>query len=113
MNAPQEQLRNYLQPKQMLLILDNYEHLLAGVDLLIDLLLACPELRLLVTSRERLNLHQEQVFTLGGLAYPQDDLELGGSYPAGELFVQTARRVRHDFVVDALRQHKLRKSAAQ
>ena len=50
----------------MLLILDNFEHIMDGADYLPDLLANCPNLTLLVTSRERLNLEEEYVFTLEG-----------------------------------------------
>jgi predicted ATPase len=68
--SPQAQLRSYLRSKQMLLILDNFEHLLADLDLVIDLLQSAPELKLLVTSRERLNLQAEWLFQVEGLPFP-------------------------------------------
>ena len=54
----------------MLLVLDNLEHLLEGVDLLPDLLHAAPDLMLLVTSRERLNVSEEWLSPLEGLELP-------------------------------------------
>jgi len=69
---PRQQLFDYLRPKTMLLLLDNFEHLLAedqpdGAALAADLLSHAPQLKLLVTSRERLNLVEEQGYPLGGL----------------------------------------------
>jgi DNA-binding SARP family transcriptional activator/predicted ATPase len=77
------QLLNYLRPKALLLIFDNVEHLLTGsgagpiLELLLDLLRQAPRLKLLVTSRERLNLQQEWVIEIGGLAYPEGEGEIG------------------------------------
>ena len=67
---PKRHLYEYLRPKQMLLILDNLEHLLDAVDLLPELLHAAPELKLLVTSRVRLNLQEEWLEPLEGLSLP-------------------------------------------
>ncbi|NKQ37384.1 MAG: hypothetical protein HF973_17435 [Chloroflexi bacterium] len=69
---PRQQLFDYLHPKSMLLLLDNFEHLLGngqsdGATLAADLLGHAPQLKLLVTSRERLNLYEEQGYPLGGL----------------------------------------------
>jgi DNA-binding SARP family transcriptional activator len=70
---PHQQLLAYLSGKTMLLLLDNFEHLLAGASLLVDILQAAPQVRLLITSRARLNLAAEQVYPLVGLAYPTAD----------------------------------------
>jgi transcriptional regulator with XRE-family HTH domain len=64
---PRTQLLNYLRAKQSLLVLDNVEHLLEGVDLFAEMLERAPEVKLLVTSRERLNLQGEWVFEIQGL----------------------------------------------
>ena len=48
---PKAQLLDYLRHKQMLLVLDNFEHLQAGTELILELLQECPGLRLLVTAR--------------------------------------------------------------
>ncbi|HFQ92651.1 MAG TPA: tetratricopeptide repeat protein, partial [Anaerolineae bacterium] len=69
---PRQQLFDYLRSRNMLLLLDNFEHLLAdeqpdGATLAADLLRHAPQIKLLVTSRERLNLYEEQGYPLGGL----------------------------------------------
>jgi len=95
---PQTQLLRYLCAKKLLLILDNAEHLLEGADLFTEILNACPQVKLLVTSRERLNLLSEWVFEVQGLPVPASDQdELFASYSAVVLFVQSARRVRAGF----------------
>jgi predicted ATPase/transcriptional regulator with XRE-family HTH domain len=95
---PQTQLLRYLCAKKLLLILDNAEHLLEGVGLLTEILNACPQVKLLVTSRERLNLLSEWVFEVQGLPVPASDQEEQfTSYSAVALLVQSARRVRAGF----------------
>jgi predicted ATPase len=95
---PKQQLFDYLRQKQMLLLLDNFEHLLAGVGLVQELLEGSARLKLLVTSRERLRLSSETLFTLGTLDYPTwTTAKATTNYDAVKLFVQAARRSRPDF----------------
>ncbi len=102
---PLQQLLNYLQDKEMLLVLDNFEHLFGtsltnpdGVDILMAMLQAAPLLQILITSRERLNVREEWVFDLDGLDYPPDppqrDVE---AYSAVQLFQQNAQRIQRQF----------------
>ncbi|HML21353.1 MAG TPA: LuxR C-terminal-related transcriptional regulator [Aggregatilinea sp.] len=98
---PREQFFSYLRDKQskrMLLVMDNFEHLLDGVDLVSDILEATTGLKILATSREALNLQEEWVRQIVGLVYPErgngKPLE---SYSAVQLFVDRAQRVRGDF----------------
>jgi transcriptional regulator with XRE-family HTH domain len=65
---PREQLLEYLQKRHTLLLLDNFEHLLEGTELVAEILSAAPRVKLLVTSRERLNLSAEWLFDVGGLS---------------------------------------------
>ncbi|MAT98262.1 MAG: hypothetical protein CL608_14050 [Anaerolineaceae bacterium] len=96
----QTQLLAYLQPKEMLLIVDNMEHLLAGVDVLTALVQAAPAVKLLVTSRERLNVQGEWVFEVRGLLAPlTEQAEALESYSAIDLFVRSARRASADFAL--------------
>ena len=67
--TPQQQLRNYLRHKRLLLVLDGVEHLPDLARLLAPLLSESPQVLFLVTSRRRLGLQEEQLFTLAGLAY--------------------------------------------
>lgn len=99
---PQAQLINYLGSKQMLLLLDNLEHLLNGVEVLASMLESAPGLKLLVTSRERLELHGEWVFEVGGLPVPaHGQVERLEDYSGVQLFVQCARRARTGFQMAA------------
>jgi predicted ATPase/DNA-binding SARP family transcriptional activator len=101
--APAEtQLLGYLREKEMLLLLDNYEHLLPHTALLERILEAAPEVKLLVTSRQRLNLPQERLFELEGLPYPERDeascdVERLSAFSAVDLFESSARRTRRRF----------------
>ncbi len=95
---PQAQILRYLHLKRALLVLDNAEHLLDGVGVFTEILKHCPQVKLLVTSRERLNLLSEWVFEVQGLPIPASDQEEQfASYSAVALFVQSARRVRAGF----------------
>src|SRR5258708_26834343 len=94
---PQQQLLQYLREKAPLLVRDHFEHLLGGAELLTEILQAAPLIKLLVTSREVLNLQEEWLNTVGGLHYPEtDDAEQPGAYSAVQLFVERARQVRGD-----------------
>jgi len=91
-----EALLRWLAEREMLLVLDNAEHLLDGVGLLAELLERSPEMQVLVTSRERLDLHGEWVVELGGLSLPagRAGVELSG---AESLFLQRAAQARTGF----------------
>lgn len=95
------QLHHFLSTKSMLLVLDNFEHLMDGASILSNLLDAAPELKLIVTSREVLNLQEEWVFSVEGMDYPQmiDDPDFG-QYSAVELFNDRAMRVNVSFSID-------------
>ncbi|HEX2623359.1 MAG TPA: hypothetical protein VHL11_24530, partial [Phototrophicaceae bacterium] len=101
-----EVLLTFLRDRHLLLVLDNFEHLLPAADLLPELLAAAPGVKLLITARERLNLREEWLLELRGLDYPIDAVETGLSgkslialeaYSAVQLFLQGARRMRPNF----------------
>jgi predicted ATPase/DNA-binding SARP family transcriptional activator len=99
--APAKQLIDYFRQKAMLLVIDNFEHLLSSATFIADLLRYAPQLTVLATSRERLNLYGEQQFQLRGLAVPQTQKGVaGGNYASARLFIQCARRRRPDFAVE-------------
>ncbi len=99
---PKAQLLNYMREKSLLLVLDNFEHLLEGGELLAELLQQAPAVKLLVTSRERLNLQGEWLFDLQGLPVPPlDQVDRAEEYSAVELFAQSARRVQAGFELKA------------
>lgn len=90
----EDQLVNYLRSKQMLLILDNFEHLMEGVGLVGRILQAAADVKILVTTRERLKLAEEQLYPLQGLAFPEWETPANArNYAAVQLFEMSARRV--------------------
>lgn len=118
---PTAQLLNYLRGKHLLLVLDNFEHLLAaspeksGADLIGDILDYAPKVKILAVSRERLNLLEEQLLPIQGLSLPTfpnapvqesnaqvfaiDDKDWGEvrNNSAVQLFVQRAQAVQPGF----------------
>jgi predicted ATPase len=99
--AEHEQLCAYLADKRLVLVLDNFEHLLDGAPLLPTLLAAAPGLSILATSRQRLGVSGEQLYLVDGLAVPPATA-VGAidSYAAVRLFLQAARRTNPDFAPD-------------
>jgi predicted ATPase len=96
-----EALRDYLGEKRLLLVLDNFEHLLGASSEVADLLRSCPALVVLVTSRAPLRLRGEQEWPVPPLELPVSTRsptveEVAGS-PSGRLFVERARAVSPAF----------------
>lgn len=96
---PQSTLQHFLQKKRLLLILDNFEHLLAGAPFVTTLLQGAPTLQVLTTSRERLNVRGEQLYPLAGLAYAGEQQSA-----ASRLFVQRAQQINPGFILQATQQ---------
>lgn len=98
---PRERLRAHLPGRQLLLVLDNFEQVLEAAPEVGELLGACPELRVLATSREPLRLRWEQVFPVPELGLP--DLEalpepaLLAEVSSVALFVARARAIQPRF----------------
>ncbi len=92
-------LRN-LKQKKMLVVFDNFDHVMDGRPFLDAIARQTDGIRLLITSRERLQMHGEQLYPLQGLEIPQaghlDENEIS-SFPAAKLFLNTARRTVPDF----------------
>jgi len=116
--APRQQLLDYLRNKQILLVMDNYEHLLTahpvsppqggtaagrgGATLVTDILQTAPQVKILATSRANLNLPQEHLFPIPGMDFPDADaLERATDFSAVKLFLDAARRVQPHFAVSA------------
>jgi len=92
---------NHLRAMKFLIILDNFEQLLPEADLLERILVAAPDCKLLVTSRERLKLRQEWVLDLQGLPYPEAGQESWeGEYDAVQLFATRAKALRGNFSLE-------------
>jgi len=103
-NGPQpmvEQVKRTLGDQHLLLLLDNFEHLLPAASDVEDLLAACPSLKIVVTSRSALRVRAEYLFPLAPLALPDlsrlPDLEVLAHTASIAFFVQRAQAIRPDF----------------
>ena len=102
---PLEHLKAFLHDKHLLLLLDNFEQVNTAAPLLVELLQACPELKLLLTSRLRLRVSGEYVFPVHPLSVPdpnyltEDETLL--EYAAVALFVQRAQAIKPNFQLKA------------
>jgi predicted ATPase/DNA-binding SARP family transcriptional activator len=102
---PRIQLLRYLKNKRLLLIMDNFEHLLSYADFLLEILSQAPYVRILVTSRTALNFQAESLYELRGLSYPPKTNAKTAltpyadsqRYDAVQLFIQRARRIHISF----------------
>ena len=98
---PENQFLNYIEKRNLLLVLDNYEHLVDGMELLIDILENAPEVKLLVTSRQKLNVQGEWIFEVPGLEFPKDGSQAGVTgCSAIDLFVERARSADTRFQIE-------------
>jgi hypothetical protein len=96
-----EALKEELRPRSMLLVLDNFEQVMAAADGVAELLHGCSELTVLVTSREALRVRGEHVLAVPPLSLPNGRRPLtaaaANEYEAVRLFVERAREVQPDF----------------
>jgi DNA-binding SARP family transcriptional activator/predicted ATPase len=122
--SPTQQLLDYLREKELLLILDNFEHLLSppatesgeAVNLVSQILSVAPLVKILVTSREALNLHEAWFHPVGGMPFPENEPLPAGeaalsaleSYDAVRLFMQSVRRAKVNFSLAAEQQAVVR-----
>jgi len=101
--TPVERLGDYLRDRHLLLVVDNFEQILAAAPLLGTLLKASPGLSIVVTSRAALHLYGEKEYEVPPLALPAPGAELDpvglSQYEAVALFIQRASSVRPGFEV--------------
>ena len=104
-------LQAYLREKCLLLLLDNFEHVMAAAPLLIELLQTCPRLKFLVTSRAVLHVSGELVFAVPALALPDlnhlPENEVLTQYAAVSLFLQRARVSKPNFQLTSANAHAI------
>jgi serine/threonine protein kinase/tetratricopeptide (TPR) repeat protein len=96
------ELAHYLSEKHTLIILDNFEQLTSGSQLIADLLEQAPHLRFMITSRERLRLRSETIYEVPNLPLPnrrERDPQILAETTPGRLFIQSAHRVLPDFAI--------------
>ncbi len=101
-----EQIVDGIGTKQMLLVLDNFEHLMDGAAPLVSgLLSACSNLKIMVTSRESLRIPGEWLYSVPTLLSPKEDalidMETVSDFPALKLFAERASATRSDFSLRA------------
>ncbi len=98
-------LQDHLREKNMLLLLDNFEQVVAAAPLVVDLAVTCPGLTVLVTSRAALHVRGEHEFAVSPLALPAPGTPLDvlndpaavRQFAAVALFIARAQAVKHDF----------------
>lgn len=98
--APERRLHETLKGRQLLLILDNFEHVLDGAESLSRLLAAAPGVKILVTSREQLNVQEEWLYEISGLRYPANGATApadSDTFDAVTLFLGSAMRLRRGY----------------
>jgi predicted ATPase/DNA-binding CsgD family transcriptional regulator len=94
----QQAVQEYLASRQMLLVLDNFEHLVEEASLVFEILINAPHIKVLVTSREKLNLEAETLYHLSGLQFPPlEYLEHAQDFDAIHLFLYKAGQVQPRF----------------
>ena len=103
--SPTEALLNYLAPREMLLLLDNCEHLIEACAGLVDVLLrSCPGLKILATSREALSVPGERTWLVPSLSLPGAQEEMVPwqlvRHGSIRLFVERAEAVAPDFTLN-------------
>ena len=98
-----ESLVSYLRDQQLLVVLDNCEHVLRAAARLVAAIEAkCAGVRVLATSREGLNIAGEQLLVVPSLGLPGDaGVDSAEECEAVRLFVERARAVKADFAIDA------------
>jgi predicted ATPase/DNA-binding SARP family transcriptional activator len=95
-------LVDYLLLKKVLLVLDNFEHLIDEASVIGKMIANAPDLKMMVTSRQQLNLAGEWIKEIHGMSYPKDEpLEPATiqGYSAVQLFIQSAKRAQAGFQV--------------
>ena len=97
----EEGIKEHLREKKVLLVLDNFEQILQGAQLVARLLAACPDLKVLATSRIPLGIYGEREYPVPPLSLPDPErlpsLERLTQYEAVRLFIERARDARPDF----------------
>jgi predicted ATPase/DNA-binding SARP family transcriptional activator len=97
------QFLRFIRNKKMLLVLDNYEHLLEHTSIISDLLISSPGFVIIATTRERLRLQEEWLFPLAGLSYPNKGKNVWdlNEFDALTLFQVCAQKAGRDYKIPA------------
>jgi len=100
-SQPIARVINFLRQKNILLVIDNFEHVLEASAELVQTLSASPQIKAIVTSREALHIPGEHQFSVEPLPFPDATDSSFETSPAVQLFVQRARAVQTKFQLDA------------
>jgi predicted ATPase/class 3 adenylate cyclase len=96
-----DSVRQFIGRKHLLLVLDNCEHVIDAVGVMVDdLVVSCPHARILATSREGLAVGGEQLWPLRPLALPREGAPDATASAPVQLFVDRVRALRPDFALD-------------
>ncbi len=106
-----DSLQEHLHDRQLLLVLDNFEHLLAAAAQVADVLSTCARVKALVTSREALHLRGERQFPVAPLALPDrsrtEPVDQLPRYEAIRLFIERAQAAKLDFTISDRNAHAI------
>jgi predicted ATPase len=97
---PQTQLLEYLRPRRQLLVFDNFEHLGDGAQIVSEILRAAPQVKVIATSRSKLNLTGEAVMPLIGLGVDWDTPEAALRTSGVRLFLDAAHRANPGLIIE-------------
>ena len=104
-------LKNFLLDKRIVLLLDNFERVITAAPLLSELLLACPQMKILVTSRAVLRIQGEYEFMVSPLPLPDlnhlPPIEALARWPVITLFMQRAQAVKPSFQITEANAHDI------
>ncbi len=105
-NQPRQQVLNFLRNKKILLLFDNFEHVISdeNIQFLLEILSTAYQVKILITSRASLNLQGENLYAVAGMEYPAGDIDIQGKdkwqdFSAIVLFAQCAKRANPGFDV--------------
>lgn len=111
---PLRELLDYLSEKELLLVLDNFETFPDGAGLVTEIVRHASQVKVLITSRERPALSAAFHFEVSGLQVPTEGNPAAvEASSAGQLFIQGARRVRHDFAIGSEEAQAIRSICAR
>ena len=112
-----ERLKEHLRQKQMLLLLDNFEQVVSAAAQVVELLVACPQLKVMVTSREVPHVRARHEFAVPPLPLPDlkhlPDLAALSHFAAVALFISRAQAVKPDFQMTATNAHAIAEICAR
>ncbi|MBN1430052.1 MAG: tetratricopeptide repeat protein [Anaerolineae bacterium] len=100
---PKKQLIDALAGQELLVVLDGFEHLVSGADIIVDVLQGAPGVKIIVTSRQKLDLQDEWVFTVEGLSTPPEEVQdaaILARYDSITHFMWQAIKQRSGFVLE-------------